>query len=179
MIADIASAVKMQGLIHIYTGEGKGKTTSAIGLAARALGRNLKVKIIQLFKRDTGEYFILKSKINYVQFKPLHPFFKKYSGDGLKELKNEFMKFWKAETKDIKKYDVLIIDELSSALNWKIIDEKTIIDFINKKPKKLELIFTGRNFPKSILKKADYISDIQSVKHPFEKGIKARKGIEY
>ena len=78
----------MKGLIHVYTGEGKGKTTAAMGLLLRALGRGLNGKVIQLFKRDTGEQFFFEnSSVQYFQFKPLHPFFKSYNKNEIEGLK--------------------------------------------------------------------------------------------
>ncbi len=168
------------GLIHIYTGEGKGKSSSGMGLVVRAIGRGLKVKIIQLFKRDTGEQiFFQKNGIPYDQFKPLHPFFKNYREEELKNLKKEFLDFWKNSTKDIQKYDLVLIDEAGPGISWGIISKELIIKFLDEKPKNTEVILTGRDFPEDLLKKADYVSEIKKIKHPFDRGISARKGVEY
>ncbi len=168
------------GLVHIITGSGKGKTTSSIGGAIRAAGRGLKVRIIQFFKRDTGEKKPLeKLGIEYFQFKPLHPYFKNYSEQSLQDLKKELNKFWIQAIKNLEKIDVLVIDEMGPALNWKTFEQKALLDFLENKPEKLEIIMTGRDFPKSIAKKADYISVINLEKHPYNKGIMARKGIEF
>lgn len=183
---DIKNIKQTLGLIHIVTGNGKGKTTSGMGGVIRALGRGLKVKIIQLFKRDTGEqYFFEKIKntpginIKYVQFQPLHPYFKKYTEENFLSLKRDLLEFWKKETKDIKEYDILMIDEMGPGLNWKVFDEELIIKFLKTKPKHLEIIMTGRDFPESVKKKVDYISDVNLIKHPYQNNILARKGIEY
>lgn len=168
------------GLVHVYTGEGKGKTSTGMGLVVRALGRGLKVKIIQLFKRNTGEQFFFNDKnIDYVQFQPLHPFFKKYDENELEDLKKNFLSFWKDAISDMKNYDVILIDEVGPGINWKVIDENLIIDLIDKKPKNTEIILTGRDFPASIKDKADYVSEIKKIKHPYDKGTLAREGIEY
>lgn len=168
------------GMIHVYTGEGKGKTSAGMGLLLRALGRGLNVKIIQLFKRNTGEQFFFEnSGIKYLQFKPLHPFFRTYSGEQLDDLKKDFQKFWEESIIDLKDYDVVLIDELGPGINWKIIDEKMALDFLNNKPKNTEIILTGRNIPESIKNKADYVSEINKIKHPFDKGIFAKQGIEF
>ncbi|MCD4666220.1 cob(I)yrinic acid a,c-diamide adenosyltransferase [archaeon] len=168
------------GLIHIYTGEGKGKTTAAIGLAIRAIGRNLNVKIIQLFKRNTGEqFFFSELRIPYLQFQPLHPFFKKYSENELDSLKKEFLEFWEEAIEDLNKYDLVIIDEFGPGMNWKIIDKELATNFIKNKPKNTELILTGRGFPKDILNLSDYVTEMKQIKHPYEKGIFARKAIEF
>lgn len=188
MIVVILNAVKMEdikikeklGLIHIYTGEGKGKTSAGMGLILRALGRGLKIKIIQLFKRDTGEQFFFEnSGFKYLQFKPLHPFFKAYNSDELTDLKKEFMEFWKEAIEDIEEYDVILIDEIGPGIKWKIISEEIVLDLMKNKPKNTELILTGRNIPEYIIEKADYVSEIKKIKHPYDKGILARKGIEF
>lgn len=168
------------GLVHIYTGEGKGKTSSGMGLVVRGIGRGLKVKIIQLFKRDTGEqFFFEKLGVNYVQFKPLHPYFKKYDPNQFEDLKKEFSKFWYEAIKDLKNYNIVLIDEVGPGLNWKIIPEEFIFKLIKEKPKNTELILTGRDFPNSVIEKGDYVSKIEKIKHPYDKGIIAREGIEF
>ncbi|MBU2612509.1 MAG: cob(I)yrinic acid a,c-diamide adenosyltransferase [Nanoarchaeota archaeon] len=168
------------GLVHVYTGEGKGKTSAGMGLVLRALGRGLKVKIIQLFKRDTGEQFFFEnSGIKYLQFKPLHPYFKNYEESELESLRREFEVFWEGALKDVNEYDLILIDEAGPGLNWKIISEQLIFDLIRDKPKNTELILTGRDFPDSVKEKADYVTDLKNVKHPYDKGILAREGIEY
>lgn len=168
-----------KGLIHVYTGEGKGKTTAGMGLLVRALGRGLTVKIIQLFKRNTGEQFFFEnSGFNYFQFKPLHPFFKNYNKDELESLKKEFLEFWNEAVKDIN-YDVVLIDEVGPGMAWGVIPESLVIELINRKLERTELILTGRDMPFSIMEKADYVSEINKIKHPYDKGILARKGIEF
>lgn len=167
------------GLVHIYTGEGKGKTSAGMGQAIRSAGRGMRVKIIQLFKRDTGEQFFLKGNIEYIQFRPLHPFFKRYESEELESLKKEFLEFFNESTKDIRNYDLVLIDEFGPGINWKVIDENFAIEFIKNKPKNTELILTGRDYPQSILDCADYVSDLKKIKHPYDKGILAREGVEY
>ena len=168
------------GLVHIYTGEGKGKTSTGMGLILRALGRGLNVKIIQLFKRDTGEqYFFENSSVKYSQFKPLHPYFKNYDEESLESLRKEFSEFWNNAISDLHEYDVVLIDELGPGINWKIIPVDFAIELIENKPEKTELVFTGRDFPEILKEKADYVSEIKKIKHPYDSGIFAREGIEY
>lgn len=168
------------GLIHVYTGEGKGKTSAGMGLILRALGRGLKIKIIQLFKRDTGEQFFFEnSGFKYLQFKPLHPFFKSYNPNELEDLKKEFLEFWKESIKDLEKYDVVLIDEVGPGIKWGIFSEQIILELMKNKPKNTELVLTGRNIPESIIEKSDYVSEIKKIKHPYDKGILAREGIEF
>lgn len=168
------------GLVHIYTGEGKGKTSAGMGLIVRALGRGLKVKIIQLFKRNTGEQFFFEnSGIKYLQFQPLHPYFKNYSLEQLESLRKEFLEFWNSAVSDLEEYDLVLIDELGPGLNWKVIPEELVLNLIANKPKNTELILTGRDFPEIIREKADYVSEIKKIKHPYDSGILAREGVEY
>lgn len=169
----------MKGLVHVYTGEGKGKTTAGMGLLLRALGRGLTVKVIQLFKRDTGEQFFFEnSGVKYFQFKPIHPFFKNYNKKEIDEIKKEFLEFWEQATEKLN-YDVVLIDEIGPGLAWGMIDDSIILNIIENKPESTELILTGRDMPLSIMEKADYVSEINKIKHPYDKGIEARKGIEY
>lgn len=169
----------MKGLIHVYTGEGKGKTTAAMGLLLRALGRGLNGKVIQLFKRDTGEQFFFEnSSVKYYQFKPLHPFFKSYNKNEIDSLKEEFIKFWKESIENLN-YDILLMDEIGPGIAWGVIEESLVLDLIKNKPEKAELILTGRDMPLSIMEKADYVTEMNKIKHPYNKGIEARKGIEY
>ena len=108
-----------KGLIHIYTGEGKGKTSAGMGILVRALGRGLNAKIIQLFKRNTGEQFFFEnSGVKYFQFKPLHPFFKTYDKNELEELKKEFLEFWNEATEDLN-YDIILVDEVGPGYGGK------------------------------------------------------------
>lgn len=168
------------GLVHVYTGEGKGKTSAGMGLLLRSLGRGLKVKIIQLFKRNTGEqYFFDNSGFEYMQFQPLHPYFKDYNPNELEDLKIDFMAFWNNAIKNIDEQDVVLIDEIGPGIKWGIINEQLILDLIENKPLNTELILTGRDMPQSIMDKADYVSDIRKIKHPYDKGIIAREGIEF
>jgi len=168
------------GLVHIYTGEGKGKTSAGMGLVVRAIGRGMRVKIIQLFKRDTGEqYFFEKLNVPYLQFKPLHPYFKDYKTEQLEDLKKKFNEFWRDATKDLEEYDLVLIDELGPGINWGVIEESIAYELIERKPAKTELVFTGRDYPEAIKNRADYVSEIQKRKHPYDKGILARQGVEY
>ena len=168
------------GLIHIYTVEGKGKTSAGMGLVVRALGRGLKVKIIQLFKRNTGEQFFFEnSGVPYLQFKPLHPYFKNYHQEELSSLKKEVEKFLRDSISDMSEYDLILIDELGPGVNWGMVSEDVALEIIARKPEKTELILTGRDYPKSLIEKADYVSDIHKEKHPYDSGILARKGIEF
>ena len=173
------------GLIQVYYGNGKGKTTAAIGLGIRAIGSKYKVIMIQFLKNDeTGEYRTLKEL--EPQFKVFH--FEKKRGftwqltdEEKKELQSETQNALKFASKvmDTGECDILILDELLNSLQLGFVKESEVLELIENKPDEIELVLTGRTLPPSIAEKADYISHIDDVKHPMEKGMDARQGIEY
>ena len=184
------------GLVHVYTGEGKGKTTASLGLAIRALGNGLRVYMIQFLKSGhTGELEIAKSIENFT--------IKQYGADALKEkMRQKTMADFIGNTKfvfepDIAemescqmaflhareiiasgKYELVILDEINCAIDKGLIKVEDVLDIL-KTHGNTEIVLTGRDAPKEIMEQADYISVIQRLKHPWQKGIKARKGIEY
>ena len=168
------------GMIHIYTGTGKGKTTAALGLAMRAAGHNCKVAIIHFMKIwDYGEVASLK-KLEIDLFR--------YGTAELIDPKNpspvDFEQADKALSKaeeliENENYDILILDEIHVALDFNLIPLERVIDLLNKKPDNLELVLTGRKCPEELLDKADLVSVINEIKHPYQKGVEARKGIEF
>jgi len=168
-----------KGLVQVYTGDGKGKTTAAIGQAIRALGRGYQVCFIQFFKEhNSGEVKILK---NFPNLKLLHPlpfYPTKKNRDFLKKkierILLEISKIIKSKT-----YDLVILDEINIALRNELLKEGDILDLLKNKPRSLELILTGRGATKEIIKMADLVTEMKEIKHPLKKGIKAREGIEY
>jgi cob(I)alamin adenosyltransferase len=172
-----------KGLVHIYFGDGKGKTSSAIGLGIRALGSGLNVCMIQFLKSwGTGEIETLKK---------LEPEFKVVRLESKKgfinELNDKQKEILAAEIQTellyaeelSEKCDVLILDEVLGVLENKLISIEQLKKFIINKPLNLELILTGRILPSELVSLADYISEVKNVKHPNGTGIFARKGIEY
>nr|WP_307991359.1 cob(I)yrinic acid a,c-diamide adenosyltransferase [uncultured Niameybacter sp.] len=174
-----------QGLIQIYCGPGKGKSTAAIGLGIRALGNNLKVIMIQFLKNDnTGECKLLKTL--EPGFKVFH--FEKERGftwtlteEEKGELVQEIhmaLKFAK-KVMDTGECDILILDEILGAIQLGFVDIQEFLQLVDEKPEFMELVLTGRQLPEELKERADYVSYIDAVKHPMEKGIRARAGIEY
>ncbi|MGL6174397.1 MAG: cob(I)yrinic acid a,c-diamide adenosyltransferase [Cellulosilyticaceae bacterium] len=174
-----------KGLVQIYCGNGKGKTTAAIGLGIRAIGSKLKVIMIQFLKNDdTGECKALKEL--EPQFKVFH--FEKKRGftwtlteEEKIELKNEIkmaMKFAK-KVMDTGECDILILDEVLGSIAGGFITTEELGELIDDKPEYVELILTGRDAPEEIKNRANYISQIDAIRHPMTKGIDARRGIEY
>ncbi len=169
-------------MIHIYTGDGKGKTSCAIGLLARATGQGKKCYLLQFMKGKYpyGEIKSLKKlgKITIKQFGKLG-FFKK--GE---QKKDDIIKAQKAlkQAKTVvssETYDLVVLDEILIAEFMGLIGIEDIIDIIKNKPSKTELVLTGRKANKKIFRLADYITEFKKIKHPFDKGVLARKGIEF
>ncbi|MCM8819935.1 MAG: cob(I)yrinic acid a,c-diamide adenosyltransferase [Candidatus Omnitrophica bacterium] len=173
-----------KGLIQIYTGDGKGKTTSAVGLAIRARGHNLKVCYIYFHKDSDrfgyGELKCLKKLgVDIFGFAKSHPHFcKKTKISEISDECHRGLEFIEKIFKE-KKYDVVIVDEIFISLRDGFISEEELIELLEKKPKNLELILTGRGATQKIIDKADLVSQIQKIKHPYDLGIKSRKGIEF
>jgi len=171
-----------QGLVQVYTGNGKGKTSAAFGLALRAIGRGLKVYVIQFIKGgfDYGELYMIEKLPNlklkafgrgkFVTEKPPSKEDVKLSEEAL-ALAEQVVKNGE--------YDIVILDEINVALNLKLINLQKVLELIKNKPKHVELILTGRYAPKEIIEAADLVTEMKEVKHPFNKGYQARKGIEY
>ena len=164
-----------QGLIHIYCGDGKGKTSAAIGLAVRAAGSGLKVLFTELAILDDI------SQIKVLHLEKSYGFFKNLSEEKKQEVRETYLRLWRAIELEILtgRYDVLVIDEFMAAYKYDLIPKEEAIEFLEKKPKELEIVLTGRNPDEKLVELADYVSEIKKVKHPFDQGIYARKGIEY
>ena len=166
-------------MIQVYTGDGKGKTTAALGLALRAAGAGLKVYIAQFVKgKPCSEHNCLRKikEIKIEQFGSCR-FIKKVSQHDI-NLANSGLEAVKKALKS-KKYNIVILDEISYAINLDLINVNQVLKLIKSIDKKTELILTGRSAPESILKCADLISEIREIKHYFKFGLKARKGIEF
>ena len=184
------------GLVHVITGDGQGKTTSSLGIALRALGSNLKVYMIQFLKSGTtGEVYTIKKHLPGMEII-------QFSVDAINERQQKIDQFRDKGSKftfnpdeqekeaamlgfhhakkiiGSKDYDLVILDELNTILDKDIIQVKDIIDLMENHGN-VELVFTGRDAPQEIIEKADYVSMVKGIKHPWQKGIKARKGIEY
>jgi len=175
----------LNGMVQVYTGDGKGKTTAAIGQGIRSAGRGLKVYMIQFLKSlDTGELHACEKLGGYFRifrFEKERGFFWTLDEEQKKELKQEVNQAFEFAVKVMqnRECDVLILDEIMAAIVNNLISEQQVCDFIKSKSESVELILTGRNAPAAIVELADYVSEIHSVKHPMDKGISARIGIEY
>jgi cob(I)alamin adenosyltransferase len=167
-------------MIHIYTGDGKGKTTAALGLAIRAAGRGKTVVIVQFMKgRDTGELHSLEHipGITVLRFGQNYGFF--HTADEEKRLK-----MINDNNRNLKEAlsipcELLVLDEVFSAYSLEAVDRTMVDDLVLGKQDKPELVLTGREPPQHIIDAADYVSEIRKVNHPYDLGVKAREGIEY
>lgn len=174
----------MKGCIHIYTGDGKGKTTAAIGLALRAIGRGRKVTIAQFLKgNQSGELLALAQ---FPTLKILHnsknyKFFPHLNESEKKQIQLEHNANLNEALRCVQcgECDFLVLDEVMAAYTLGALDRSLVDELLLHKPDALELILTGREPPDTFLAAADYISNIQKIKHPFDAGIPAREGIEY
>lgn len=174
----------MKGLVHIYTGDGKGKTTASIGQGIRAYGRGFKVLMVQFLKgAKTGEMITLEKlapDFALRRGKEVKKFTWQMTKEELEELKKDQQEMFKYAIDEItsNKWDLVILDEIIGAVSSNVIALKEVAELVKNKPDNLELILTGRNAPQELIELADYVSEIKAVKHPMEKGIPARKGIE-
>jgi len=173
-----------QGMIHVYYGEGKGKTTASVGLAIRAVGNHKKVIFAQFLKGNlTGEVEILNqlSNITVIRNKEDLGFVSRMKEEEKKKVtafhNDTLKKIQELLTKE--QIDLLVLDELTYPYAWNLIDKKQVEELILKKPDTLEIVITGRKPSYFFLEHADYITNMQCERHPYQKGIKARKGIEY
>ena len=177
-----------KGLVQVYTGDGKGKTTAAFGLALRAAGQNNKVLIYQFLKPpalDIGERFALQLGAVRVRVEALDvPWDMATSFDDpqavakMKTAISEVLEII-AQTAEKGFYDCLILDEIVFCLSKGLVELKDIKNLIDRKAPTVEIVLTGRDATKELIDLADLVTEMKNVKHPFDKGIKARKGIEY
>lgn len=178
-------------MILIFTGNGKGKTTAALGQAMRALGQDWRVLMIQFIKSRTQksgeELFVSKFKIPEIKFKIIKAGvgFVGILSDQLPREEHEkaAKNAWEVAKQEIisKNWDLVILDEINVALSMELLPLKDVVDFFKQKDKlfKADVILTGRNAPKNILQVADLITEMKEVRHPYQKGGMAKKGIEY
>lgn len=191
-----------KGLIEVYTGEGKGKTTAAFGLAFRALGWGMKVYILQFMKLGTyGENRISRSvdgnlKVDFVGMPYFIGWENEVPAEDIGRVKNlvickrdsppeEYRKKVQAymtqltDTWKDAESDIVILDEVNVALYYRLIDMEQVMYLIDNKPENVELVFTGRKMPDEIVGRADLVTEMVEIKHPYRSGISARRGVDF
>ena len=172
----------MTGLIHLYCGEGKGKTTAAVGLAVRASGAGKQVFFTQFFK--DGSSSEVKRLRELPGVKTMHAqtvkgFYRSMTPEQRAKAREDYTALFRQVTAASEKADLLILDEIVSACNRGVVPEALVTDFLRSKPSGLEVVLTGRNPAPALLELADYITEMRKQRHPFDRGIPARKGIEF
>lgn len=211
--------IKKKGRVHVYTGDGKGKTTASLGLSLRAVGQGFNVFMIQYMKGGayTGEYVAAKNHLpnfEIIQFgRPCIKQHKQLKIQGFHKLSEEdkdkkLFDYIREDIEcgtcrycflndDIQKdyiakafkktlevvmsgnYHMVVLDEINVAMSLGFLNKNDVLDMIDKKPEHIELILTGRNVPEEIIEKADLVTEMKLKKHYFDKGVMARRGIEY
>jgi len=166
-----------RGFVHVYTGNGKGKTTAAVGLSVRAVGWGLKVSFIQFLKgRPTGEMKVL-SEIPDVEF--VQTGRPDYDFNPNEEDRKRVLEAMRLARERAGSVDLLVLDEVNVAVHLGLLPLPTLVNFIKEKPEGLELVLTGRWAKPEVIELADYVTYFELVKHPFYRGKPARRGIDY
>ena len=185
VISQIINNMGKDGLIIVYTGKGKGKTTAALGMALRAVGHDRRICMIQFIKGSWHYGEMTSSKLLEPQFELVAV------GKGFvgilddKSPREEHVKIAQEavqisrEKIQSKKYDIIILDEINYAVNLGLVEVNDVLDLIKIKPSTLHLVLTGNYARDEIINVADLVTEMKEVKHPFQVGIKAKKGIDY
>lgn len=175
-------AAKFKGYVQVYTGNGKGKTTAALGLALRAAGHGLRVYIGQFLKGQ--EYGELASAGRLAPFVSIEQFGRRgfvhvterLEDEDIARAKRGLRKCLKAMLSG--KYRIIVLDEINVALHFELLSEKEVRDLLDRKPEDVEVVLTGRYAPSWLVRRADLVTEMREKKHYYNKGVKARPGIE-
>ena len=170
------------GLIHIYCGDGKGKTTASVGLAVRMAGAGKQVVFTQFFKNgNSSEVKMLKQceGIRTMHCKTVPGRFSQMDEAARAQAKADYSALLEAVLCEAKHADLLVLDEVISACNNETLSEQRVAEFLRTKPEELEVVLTGRDPSDRLLELADYVTEMKKRKHPYDKGIKARHGVEF
>ncbi len=171
-----------KGLFIVYTGDGKGKTTAALGLAMRALGHGQRVCMIQFIKPENEQIgeFCSAQRLG-IEWHAVGDGFTWLSTDPAQTARQANLGWQLVQQKIIsKQFDLIILDEFTYALMFKWLNTREILEWLHlNRPENLNLVITGRYAPKELISSADLVSEIHSIKHPFTKGLPAQAGIEY
>jgi cob(I)alamin adenosyltransferase len=171
-----------QGLLIVYTGEGKGKTTAALGMLFRAWGHGFKIGVIQFIKSEGARWGEIKAAERLgIEWHTLGEGFV-WEPENDAEARARAMDAWALAQNKIasEAYDLLILDEFTYPLHFGWIDPGQVVDWLaTHRPPELHLVITGRNAPPELVSAADLVSEIRQIKHPFEAGVRAQKGIEF
>ena len=171
-----------KGCLHIYCGDGKGKTTAAVGLAVRAAGHGMKVLFCQCMKDGSSSEVEMLKKLGicYCCCTEKFGFYWNMTEEQKERAAHAYTHLFESVTRraEEEKFDLLVIDEFMSAYQHGLVCQKTALCFLMNRPNGLEVVLTGRDTGEELLALADYVTEMKKVKHPFDEGIPARRGIE-
>ena len=173
-----------EGRMHIYTGDGKGKTTAAEGLAVRFCGNGGQVMFVQFIKTGNSSELTAFEDLEGMTMMP-NPWRWGFTWDLSDEDREEARGVYSQYLEMIGmrflqgNFGMLVLDEVIGAMNAGLVDEQELFDLFDQLPEETEIVLTGRNPSARLLERADYVSEVRKVKHPFDQGLHARKGIEY
>ena len=171
-----------RGLVQVFTGDGRGKTSAGLGTALRASGRGLRVYIVYFMNTayDSGEHEVLH-RLPGVKWSAFGPGLVRHPETPSPEIREKASQALAEVRRAMLSgdYDVLVLDEINIVTGWGWLAEADVLELIREKPEQVELVMTGRLAPKSIRDAADLVTEMTKIKHPFDAGIMARKGIEY
>lgn len=172
----------MKGYIHIYCGDGKGKTTAATGLAVRAASAGMQVVFTQFFKNGNSSEIRGLAQLRNIRLMhcPTHyGLWKRMDGEKRLQAKKDYTALLESVLSAAETADVLVLDEAISACDHGVISEERLLEFLHRKPQKLEVVMTGRMPSPQLLAVADYVTEMKKIRHPFDCGVPARRGIEF
>jgi cob(I)alamin adenosyltransferase len=176
-----------KGLLMVHTGKGKGKSTAAFGLVMRAIGNGFRIGIVQFVKGawQTGERPVLEMFPDQVEIKAMGEGFTWNTQDRARDIAaataawTEARRMIEAARKAPPEFDLLVFDELNIVLRYDYLDLNEVVEVLKNRPPNLHIVVTGRNAKPELIEAADLVTEMTEVKHPFQAGVKAQKGIEF
>ena len=172
----------MAGLVHLYCGDGKGKSTAAIGLAVRAAGAGKRVLYLQFFKDGSSSEIEVLRGIPGIEVLVCPRYFGRFrnmSEEQRQEAREAYGALFEEACRKAQKADLLVLDEAVSACGHGVVPEEKLLAFLRDKPEELEVVLTGREPSQGLYAAADYITRMEKLRHPFDVGVPARLGIEF
>ncbi len=182
-----SAMMKKNGLVLVHTGEGKGKTTAAIGLAVRAWGNGFRILILQFIKGSWkyGELAALKALAETDGRIEIRPsgigFTRKATAEEMTTHRKKAQAALQEAASEMTsgQWDMIVLDEINYALKFGLLEEQEVLELLSQKPTDLHLVLTGRDALPAVIDRADLVTEMRLIKHPFQKGIRAQKGIEF
>ena len=168
-------------MIHLYCGDGKGKTTAACGLALRAAGSGMRVLFVQFFKNGKSSEVAELEQLGIVAWHPGVHYGRYKSLDNVKRAKvsDSYERLIDEVYSHADEYDLIVLDEVVSVYSYAMVDREKLCEFLRSERGRRELVLTGRDPMPELYELADYVTEMRKLKHPFDEGISARRGIEY